>query len=111
MKHRLIKLFALALLSTQLLSGCSEPTTGAVEVHWDRDNCERCRMVLSDHQHAAQIRFVNEKQKSVVYKFDDVGCAVIWLEDKPWRDTNSTEIWVTDYTDGKWIDAKTAYYV
>lgn len=106
MKHLIITLFTLL-----ILSACSESTTGPVEVRWDRDSCERCRMVLSDREHSAQIRFLNEKQKSTVHKFDDIGCAIIWLEDKPWRDASSTEIWVNDHTNGNWIDAKTAYYV
>jgi nitrous oxide reductase accessory protein NosL len=99
------------LFSLGLLIGCSEQTTGPVEVHWDRDTCERCRMVVSDPRHSAQVRYVNEKNKSRIRHFDDIGCAVIWLKDKPWRDTASTEIWVTDHRDGKWIDAKTAHYV
>lgn len=111
MKPLIVALFTLLSLSSLTLSGCSEPTTGPVEVRWDRDSCERCRMALSDRKHSAQIRFINEKKKSVVHKFDDIGCAVIWLEDKLWSDASSTEIWVNDHTNGDWINAKTAYYI
>jgi copper chaperone NosL len=105
-------LFSTAFLSLMLglLVGCSQPTTGPVEVKWDRDACHRCRMVLSDRQHAAEVR-VNREGRSKVYKFDDVGCAVLWLEKQSWKDTAKTEIWVTDYRDGHWIDARKAYYV
>ncbi|MCW8853146.1 MAG: protein NosL, partial [Gammaproteobacteria bacterium] len=77
-----------------LLAGCSETSTGPVEVKWDRDVCERCRMMLSDRYHAAQIR---GGEKSKVYKFDDIGGAILWLQNKDWKDNETTEIWVNDH--------------
>ena len=51
----MLRLAALLVLLT--LVGCSgEPETGPAKVTWDRDACERCRMVLSDRHHAAQVR-------------------------------------------------------
>jgi len=96
-----------------LLVGCSSgPDTGPQEVKWDRDTCERCRMVLSDRNFAAQIRyFPNGKTRSKVAMFDDIGCAILWLEDKPWQADKRTEIWVVDHRDGQWIDARDATYV
>ncbi|MEJ1298746.1 MAG: hypothetical protein RPU64_11535 [Candidatus Sedimenticola sp. (ex Thyasira tokunagai)] len=96
-----------------LLSACSgDPGTGAKEVKWDRDACERCRMVLSDRVHSAQVRFYPVGGKrSKELKFDDIGCAALWLEDKPFKDDSKTEIWVTDHRSGDWIDARKAHYV
>jgi len=88
-----------------------DPGTGPVEVKWDRDTCERCRMVLSDRFHSAQVRGGPAGEKTKVYKFDDIGCAVIWLEDKAWKDEQRTEIWVTDHQSGEWLDARKAFYV
>ncbi len=94
------------------LGGCSgEPETGPKDVKWDRDACERCRMVLSDRKHSAQVRWVPQGKRSKVMYFDDVGCAALWLEDKPWKADKTTELWVTDHRNGKWIDARTATYV
>lgn len=94
------------------LAGCGgDPGTGPVEVKWDRDACERCRMVLSDRRHSAQVRFTDPGGRSRVMKFDDIGCAVVWLEDKPWKGADTTELWVTDHRDGRWIDARSAFYV
>lgn len=94
------------------LSGCGgDPGTGPVEVKWDRVTCERCRMVLSDRTHSAQVRYTDSGGRSRVVMFDDIGCAVVWLDDKPWKSAPSTEIWVTDHRDGHWIDARSAYYV
>jgi len=103
----------LALVSVALLSlgGCGDPGTGPVDVKWDRVICERCRMVLSDRNHSAQVRVQVPDGRSRVYFFDDIGCAVIWLEDKAWRDGPATEIWVTDWRSGEWIDARTATWI
>ncbi|MCP3668425.1 MAG: hypothetical protein GY696_39065 [Gammaproteobacteria bacterium] len=96
-----------------LLSGCSgEPQSGAKEVKWDRNMCERCRMVLSDRVHSAQIRiFPKDKKRSKVLWFDDIGCVALWLEGKPWQDDPKTELWVQDHRNGQWIDARSATYV
>ena len=69
-------------------------------------------MAVSDPNYSAQIRQpAQQNELSKVYKFDDIGCAVIWLQDKPWKDDASTEIWVNDYRNGEWIDARKAHYV
>jgi len=96
-----------------LLVGCSvDPGTGPRQVKWDRDTCERCRMVLSDRDFAAQIRYYPEgKTRSKVVMFDDIGCAILWLDDKSWSDDPCTEIWVVDHRSGKWLDARRATYV
>ena len=67
----------LGLIVLLALSACSDNGTGPVEVKWDRDACERCRMVLSDRYHAAQIRGGPADRKARVYKFDDIGGAIV----------------------------------
>ena len=100
------------ILAVFLLAACSgDPGTGPVEVKWDRDTCERCRMVLSDRHHSAQVRGGPAGEKAKVFMFDDIGCAVIWLEDKSWKDDPRTEIWVSDHRSGEWLDARKASYV
>ena len=100
----------LLMITTLLVTlSCSQQETGPVEVKWDRDGCERCRMVLSDRYHAAQLRSGEEGKKSKVFKFDDLGCAVIWLQDKPWRD--NAEVWVNDFKTGEWLDARKSYFI
>ncbi len=95
-----------------LLAACGgDPGSGPVDVKWDRAACDRCRMVLSDRNHSAQVRVREADGRSRVHLFDDIGCAVIWLEDNPLRDDPATEIWVSDWRDGGWIDARTASYV
>jgi len=66
---------------------------------------------LSDRHHAAQIRGGLAGEKARVYKFDDIGGAIVWLQDKAWKDDAGTEFWVNDHRDGRWIDGHKASYV
>ena len=101
-----------AIAMTLTLVACSgDPGTGPVEVKWDRDACVRCNMVLSDRRHSAQVRFTPADGKpSQVRKFDDFGCAVLWLDQQPWRDAPGVELWVNAHDDGAWIDARSAHF-
>ncbi len=106
-------LLALLLLLGGLpgLTGCGDSGTGPVSVKWDRIACERCRMVLSARNYSAQIRAFEGEGKTSLHFFDDIGCAVIWLDKQAWRGDPRTEIWVNDWRNGAWIDARTAYYL
>ena len=108
-KSDLTSFFFVVLLGLTACSG--DPGTGPLDVKWDRYACERCRMVLSDRKHSAQVRVPQADGRSKVLFFDDIGCAVVWLEDKPFRDDTRTEIWVTDWRTGDWIDARKAVYL
>ena len=109
-KHTIQGVFlAIGLL---LLTACSnEPENGPGEVRWDRDTCTRCVMTMSDPDFAAQIRGGPANETPGLNKFDDLGCAMIWLDQQPWKDNPAVEIWVNQYQGGDWIDAKQAYYV
>lgn len=88
-------------------TGCEERSTSDVaEVHWDRDMCARCVMVVSDRKNSVQVRDLQGK----TYMFDDIGCMVLWFNKNkiPWKD--KATIWVNDVDTGKWINARTAIY-
>lgn len=94
-----------------LLAGCGgDPGTGPVEVTWDRDPCTRCGMVLSDRGHAAQVRILGAEGRGAVEVFDDLGCAVVWLDSEGLAD-EAVELWVADHRAGGWLDAFSAHYV
>lgn len=100
---------AALLLAAWWLAGCSgEPKTGPVEIKWDRDGCVHCGMALSDRHFATQVRGGAKHQ---AFKFDDIGCSVEWLKKQAWASDPKAEIWVTEYTSGKWIDARSARYI
>ena len=108
MMRLLARIFLLGAVALFLAACSREPETGPVELKWDRDTCKRCSMAISDRHYAVQVRGGPKKQVS---KFDDIGCAVHWLKDQPWGNDPATEIWVTDFRSGKWLDARTANYV
>ncbi len=102
------KLLFLSLLITLSFTGCNKKNSGGIEeLHWDRDMCERCKMVVSERKYAAEI--INP-DTGKAYKFDDIGCAVLWLKEEhiPWSD--KAKIWITDAKSGKWLDARKAKY-
>ena len=103
----IIKILAITAL-TLFLSSCEKKISHEHDkMHWDRDMCERCKMVVSERNHAAQV--INP-QTGQSHKFDDIGCIVLWFKEEniTWKDT--AKIWITDVKTSKWINARTAYY-
>lgn len=102
------KLFLFSILFVlAFFSGCEKKdyTKEVPKMHWDRDMCERCKMAISERKFAVQA--VDEKGK--VYKFDDIGCLILWQQ-KERPDIKFKKIWITDAKTGEWIDAKKAKY-
>lgn len=91
-----------------IFTSCEDKNNNGMRtVHWDRDMCQRCQMIVSERHFAVQV--INEEKK--IYKmFDDLGCAIIWFEEEkiPWF--NQAKIFINDASDGSWIDARTAYF-
>ena len=80
-------------------------------MRWDKEVCARCTMSIGDRMFAAQVRGGETGEQTRLYKFDDIGCAVIWLDKQPWKEDGRTEVWVADHRNGQWIDARKASYV
>lgn len=96
------------LLVVLFLSGCEKKITTELHgVHWDRDMCARCAMVVSDRKHTVQA--INPKDGRS-YMFDDIGCTVLWFHDEKIEWNKKAILWITDAKSGEWIDAKKAYY-
>lgn len=100
-----------------LLSACGKSgdwPEGMVPIKWDRDACARCSMIISDRRFAVEIV---GSPKNSAFKFDDIGCAVLWLRDKaaqyPWLAEPATALWVSDLhaKEPRWLDARKAWYV
>lgn len=90
------------------LVGCADGGSGPAEVRWGKENCAYCGMIVDDPRFAAQIR---GGAKRKVWKFDDLGDAVLWLAKQPFADDPATEFWVGDSDKGGWIDARRAWYL
>ncbi len=91
-----------------LFLGCEKKIEkGLHEVHWDRDMCELCKMVVSDRKHTVQA--VNP-QNGKSYMFDDIGCTVLWFEEEKISWKHKANIFITDRKSGEFIDARKAHY-
>ncbi len=101
-------LFVMAMLV--LLTGCKDDqATGPVDIKYDREVCEYCKMIISDPRFAAEVRLTKGGK---VFKFDDMGGVILWLQHEKPGETPQTEIWVRDMKTGtKWLDAKKAFYI
>lgn len=85
----------------------SQIDTKPKDVKFDREICERCKMIISDRNYVAQV--VNPKDGKSYY-YDDIGCAILWFEESNilWKD--EAIIYVADAKTGKWLDAKNAFW-
>jgi hypothetical protein len=64
-------------------------------------------MAISDPRFAAQIRMGAGRR---VEHFDDVGCALAWLDALGDDAPLAQEIWVRDARGDAWLDARSAHY-
>ena len=103
----MIKILLIFIVLLSFLGCDNKSKSGIAQVHWDRDMCARCDMVISDRRNAVQVQ--NPKTKKV-YMFDDLGCMASWFKDTKVQWENKAIIWVTDVDTGKWINARTAFY-
>ena len=99
--------FLLVLLALFFIGCDNKANLDPKKVHWDRDMCERCKMVLSDRKFSAQA--INP-QTSRKYYFDDIGCSILWFKEDKISWESEAILWVNDVETGAWIDAKTAFY-
>jgi len=103
---------ALAAAVVFTLAGCLEQDNGPQDIHWDRDACALCGMMISDAAYVSEIR---GGPKNELQKFDDIGCAMNWLNMQPWAEDPKTRIWVAEVSSSRehltWLDARTARYI
>lgn len=99
---------ALALtLACSLWLGCTgSGADGPAEIKFDRDACVACGMIISDRHYAAQVR----GPRGGPAKFDDLGCALLWLSRQSFAGDPATRIWVAHSRDGSWLDGRKARY-
>jgi len=103
-KFSFLLIFALGLF----FSACdSSVDTGVKEVKFDREVCERCKMIISDRNYAVQIVNPTDGKR---YYHDDIGCAILWFKENQLSWEKDAIIYVTDAKTGKWIDAQKAFW-
>lgn len=63
-----------------------------------------CKMLITTKRNSMQVVSPDGK----TWFFDDPGCMVLWLQDKPFK--ADAKLWVYTIDTKQWIDAKTAWY-
>lgn len=77
-------------------------------INYGRDECEHCRMMITNDKYGAEI--ITDKGK--IFKFDSIECLVEFALEKKSVGDNNQAFLVTDFSAPQnLIDARTAYYV
>jgi len=69
-----------------------------------RTNDTQCAMLLKSEENAAEVIAPDGR----TWFFDDPGCMVLWLKDKPFKE--QAKLWVHTIDTKTWIDAREAHY-
>ena len=80
--------------------------SGPVDITYGEDICERCKMIISEEKFSSQII----GDKGTVYNFDDIGGMIHYMSENKIT-PGSVEIYVKDYSNGKWLVYDRAVYV
>jgi copper chaperone NosL len=95
---------ALLALTSTLTVSCGNRQPEAVKLN--SDNCEFCRMTISDARFAAEM----VTPKGRIYKFDDVACLLNYREENP--NIKEGRLFVTDYSQSQqFVEAGAAFYI
>ena len=76
----------------------------ALPIKLNKTNDTECAMLIKTTRNAAEVVAPDGR----TWFFDDPGCMVKWLKDKPFKD--KAKLWVHTLDTNRWIDAKTAKY-
>ena len=101
---KMIKVSILIVAVMLLISACSqEPAT----IHYGSDECQHCKMMITDSRFAAQL--VTEKGKAL--KFDAIECLAAY-EKNSGEQFSEAKLWVSNYeTPGEWLPIPGAQFV
>lgn len=73
-----------------------------------KDDCYACKMGIVDLRYGAEL--ISNKGK--IFKFDDIGCLIYFLNDQNIQEDKCQRILVADYLNPKnWLDTKDALFV
>ena len=87
-----------------LISGCVQKVGGLPVIHYGKDVCAECRMIIMDKRFASAIQSGSDD----ILKFDDIGCMILY-ERK--NSIASKYSWVHDYVTGEWLESGKAFFV
>ena len=105
LNHRINPFLLLLIILLFTLSGCK---SGSEPINYGHDECEFCRMQISDNRYGSEI--ITDKGK--VFKFDEAGCMIEYAMVKNLIGDANQKFLVTDFaTPESFIDATDAFFV
>lgn len=93
------------LIAVIVLSGCGDKDLSPRDINQKTDKCVVCNMMIDHPEQAAQMVYNNEDHAI----FDDIGCMMEYYDKEDQKEIGM--MYVKDYKQDKWIDAKKAYYI
>lgn len=85
-----------------IVTGNAEMKPLPIDINHTNDT--QCAMLIKTIYNTAQAVAPDGR----TWFFDDPGCLVLWIEEKPFKD--KAKLWVHTIDTKKWIDAKSAHY-
>ena len=87
------------------LSSCSSKPE---PIHYGKDNCNYCKMTISDKHFGAEL--ITNKGK--IYKFDEISCLISFANEQELDSSKIKEMYFTDYcSKNLLLNKKTAFYM
>lgn len=81
---------------------------GPQEIRIGQQECDHCRMMISQEQFAAQL--ITEQGRQ--YAFDAIECMAAFVDSGDGRELDIHSLWVPDFNNpGNWIAAESAWYL
>ncbi len=81
---------------------------GPQEIRIGQQECDHCRMMISQKQFAAQLITQQGRQ----YAFDAIECMAAFVDSGDGRELDIHALWVPDFLNpGSWLEAESAWYL
>ena len=100
-----MKKIATLLFACFLVACSGKNTYEPKEINPDIDVCMVCNMSIAAEQYATEAIL----KDGTVYKFDDIGCMMEWMNKQNGDDI--AKLYVRDITNGEWVELEQAVYV
>ncbi len=76
-----------------------------LKIKLNKTNDTECAMLITTQNNAAEVALKDGR----TWFFDDPGCMVKWLKDKPFK--KSAKLWIYTIDSHQWVNAKKAKYI
>ena len=94
------------ILAFSVLAILSCQKSGPKEFALGKDQCDNCRMTITEHKYATQL--LTEKGRA--YKFDDISCMTMYESSNPDKAVNS-KMYVIDFPSGSFLEKARAIFI